>query len=158
MVIFMLYSFRDSIPLQRSLEGNREGKQWICHSNFQSFSSLNVSFVHHLCFCIHQVSISFLFSHFHSPSFFPGTFEFDPLSQFVVFEIPTFLLFSAVIIAIYSWVKIVSFDMLKDTVHRHIGLVLSLIFVWSLWIIVTVVYAEVILGEFLISKVCVSSS
>ena len=76
----------------------------------------------------------------------------------MVFEIPTFLLFSAVIIAIYSWVKIVSFDMLKDTVHRHIGLVLSLIFVWSLWIIVTVVYAEVILGEFLISKVCVSSS
>ena len=92
----------------------------------------------------HLISLSLIFS---SPSLFPGTFEFDPLSQFVVFEIPTFLLFSAVIVAIYAWVTIVSFDISKDSFHRNIGLVLSLIFVWSLWIIVTVVYAEVILGN-----------
>ena len=89
--------------------------------------------------CVFRASFMFLY-----PS---GTFEYDPLSQFVVFEIPTFLLFSAVIVAIYAWVTIVSFDISKDSFHRNIGLVLSLIFVWSLWIIVTVVYAEVILAN-----------
>jgi hypothetical protein len=88
---------------------------------------------------------SFISHNFSDRSAFIGTFEYDPLAQFVVFEIPTFLLFSAVIVAIYSWVTIVHFDMLKDKGLRHIAFAIALIFVWSLWIVVTVVYAEVIL-------------
>lgn len=75
-----------------------------------------------------------------------GTFEFDPLSEFVVFEIPTFLLFSVLIFAIYSWKSVVySKGFFPATTNKYI-VIFGLAFVWSLWIVVTVVYAEVVLG------------
>ncbi len=76
-----------------------------------------------------------------------GGFSNDPLSEFIVFEIPTFLLFSALIASIYAW-KVVAFrkSFFPSEANKYFAF-LGLAFVWSLWIIVTVVYAEVILGE-----------
>lgn len=82
-----------------------------------------------------------------SLSFFIGTFESQPLSDFIVFEIPTFLLFSAVMKAIHSWVSIAHFDIGNQGQSLYFNIFLvSFALVWSLWIIVTVVYAEVVLG------------
>ena len=78
--------------------------------------------------------------------FVTGTFEYKPLAQFVVFEIPTFLLFTAVILAIYAWMMVAKFDIVRKGDGRNYAIALALIFVWSLWIVVTVVYAEVILS------------
>ena len=74
-----------------------------------------------------------------------GTFEFEPLSYFVVFEIPTFLLFSVLIFMIYSFKRLVykrGFFPGNPTPILIIGWSI----VWILWVIVTVVYSEVILG------------
>ena len=77
-----------------------------------------------------------------------GIFDDNELAEFVVFEIPTFLLFSVVIISIFFWKKI------SARKNRFFGgdsgtlrglIFLGLVFVWSLWVIVTIVYAEVIL-------------
>ena len=75
-----------------------------------------------------------------------GVFDGNPLAEFVVFEIPTFLLFSLVIVAIYFWKTVIRKGFFEDNFNKHI-LIFGLIFVWSLWIIVTVVYAEVVLGK-----------
>ena len=75
-------------------------------------------------------------------------FENNELAEFVVFEIPTFLLFSVVIISIYFWKRLVKkgfFISSSNTLQVVIGL--GLAGVWSLWIVVTIVYSEVILAE-----------
>jgi len=75
-----------------------------------------------------------------------GAFENDPLSEFIVFEIPTFLLLSLLIYAIYSWQTVMYRTFLFSDETMQKLFLLGLFFVWCLWIVVTIVYAEVILG------------
>mmetsp|Transcript_30414 Transcript_30414/g.47226 ORF Transcript_30414/g.47226 Transcript_30414/m.47226 type:complete len:540 (+) Transcript_30414:1054-2673(+) len=75
-----------------------------------------------------------------------GTFEFEPLQHYVIFEIPTFLLFSVLIFMIYTFKRLVykkGFFPGNPTPILYIGWPL----VWGLWIIVTIVYSEVILDS-----------
>ena len=70
------------------------------------------------------------------------------LLSLLVFEIPTFLLFSVVITSIFFWQKIASQKTFMRDSDKLEGVVIwGLIFVWSLWVIVTIVYSEVILKE-----------
>lgn len=64
-----------------------------------------------------------------------------------MFEIPTFLLLTLVIYAIYIW-KSIRLSKKFFPKKRKMPLILGISFVWSIWIIVTVVYAEVIIGSF----------
>ena len=108
---------------------------------FLLFFFLN-SFVNSLS--IH--SFSFLFFLFK----IIGRLEDEPVAYFVIFEIPTFLLFSILVYAIYSFKRVVYkkgfFPKDKAKYILFIGLPL----VWSLWLIVTLVYSEAIVGLFLI--------
>jgi len=72
---------------------------------------------------------------------------FGALSEFVVFEIPTFLLFTAVIVCIYFWKVIVHMHEFQFKHDDRLVVALGILFVWSLWVIVTVVYAKVILDD-----------
>ena len=78
-------------------------------------------------------------------------FEDNELAEFVVFEIPTFLLFSVVIVSIFFWKNIFMATKKKffgeDTNKVQGVIFLGLVFVWGLWIVVTIVYAEVILEQ-----------
>ena len=76
-------------------------------------------------------------------------FEDNELAEFVVFEIPTFLLFSVVIVSIFFWKKLATKKKFfgGDTNKLRGVIFLGLVFVWSLWIVVTIVYAEVILEQ-----------
>ena len=78
-----------------------------------------------------------------------GEFEDNPLAEFIVFEIPTFLLFSVVIMAIGFWEKLARSKgfFLQDKAAIKYAVIVSLILIWALWIIVTVIYAEVILDQ-----------
>ena len=85
-------------------------------------------------------------SSFISSPFPSGTFEFQPLSYFVIFEIPTFVLFSVLIFMIYSFKRLVykrGFFPGNPTPILAIGWT----FVWGMWMVVTIVYSEVILGR-----------
>ena len=97
---------------------------------------------------LHSFSNPFPFPFPSLPSFPPGTFEFQPLSYFVIFEIPTFILFSVLIFMIYSFKRLVykrGFFPGNPTPILAIGWT----FVWGMWVVVTIVYSEVILGFFL---------
>ena len=78
-----------------------------------------------------------------------GIFDGNELAEFVVFEIPTFLLFSVVITSIFFWKKLAGrkkfFGNDSDKLRRVIFL--GLVFVWLLWVVVTIVYSEVILEK-----------
>ena len=78
-----------------------------------------------------------------------GIFDGNELAEFVIFEIPTFLLFSVVIISIYFWKRLSKKKQFfgGDNSKLRGAIFLGLVFVWSLWVIVTVVYSEVILQE-----------
>ena len=71
------------------------------------------------------------------------------LLSFVFFEIPTFLLFSVVITSIFFWKKLTKRKKFFVGGLKKLRRVifLGLVFVWSLWVIVTIVYSEVILEE-----------
>ena len=78
-----------------------------------------------------------------------GIFDGNELAEFVVFEIPTFLLFSVVITSIFFWKKLVTRKKFfgGDSNELRVLVLLGLVFVWSLWVVVTIVYSEVILEE-----------
>ena len=78
-----------------------------------------------------------------------GLFDGNELAEFVVFEIPTFLLFSVVITSIFFWKKLSgSKKFFVSDSNKLRGLIfVGLIIVWSIWVIVTIVYSEVILEE-----------
>ena len=91
-----------------------------------------------LILCVFRAVFMFLYP--------KGTFENDSLSAFIVFEIPTFLLFTLVIYAIFIW-KSINISKKFFPVHSTTLPIFGVAFVWSIWIIVTVVYAEVILNS-----------
>ena len=121
---------------------------------------LHILFPHFMCFqsCFYVFvpnrshSLSFLpfflarFS-IHLFPLSPGTFEFQPLSYFVIFEIPTFILFSILIFMIFAFKKLVYKKGFFPGNPLPI-LFLGWPFVWGLWVLVTIVYSEVILGFF----------
>eukprot|EP00008_Paramoeba_atlantica_P010747 CAMPEP_0201480978 /NCGR_PEP_ID=MMETSP0151_2-20130828/5324_1 /ASSEMBLY_ACC=CAM_ASM_000257 /TAXON_ID=200890 /ORGANISM="Paramoeba atlantica, Strain 621/1 / CCAP 1560/9" /LENGTH=1727 /DNA_ID=CAMNT_0047862983 /DNA_START=164 /DNA_END=5347 /DNA_ORIENTATION=+ len=76
-------------------------------------------------------------------------FDGNELAEFVVFEIPTFLLFSVVITSIFFWKKLTTRKKFfgGDSNKLRGVIILGLVFVWALWVIVTIVYSEVILEE-----------
>ena len=78
-----------------------------------------------------------------------GIFEGNELAEFVVFEIPTFLLFSVVIASIFFWKRLASRSKFfgGDSAKLRGAIVLGLLLVWSLWVVVTIIYSEVILEE-----------
>lgn len=92
--------------------------------------------------CIFRICFCFIYP--------DGGFEDNQLAEYVVFEIPTFLLFTAVILAIALFMRLSkksTFDFKgADKKIWTAGLIACAV-VWSLFIIVTVVYAEVILEE-----------
>ena len=76
-----------------------------------------------------------------------GMFEGNELAEFVVFEIPTFLLFSVVIISIYFWKSLTLFFWKcfgGDSNYLRAFVLLGLACVWSLWLVVTIVYNELL--------------
>jgi len=86
--------------------------------------------------CVFRICFMFMYPN--------GVFYQEPLSEFVVFEIPTFLLFTMVIISIGFWKSLSNRThfFVKDSKFLvYVGVVL----VWCLWIVVTVVYSEVVL-------------
>ena len=94
-----------------------------------------------LLVCVFRICFMFMYPN--------GKFADNELAEFVVFEIPTFLLFSVVIISIYFWKKLSSRKKFfsGDTSRLKFLIILGLVFVWSLWVIVTIVFSEVILEE-----------
>ena len=99
---------------------------------------ISVSFV---LLCIFRVIFMFGYPN--------ALFEDNELAEFVVFEIPTFLLFSVVIVSIFFWKRlIVRKGFFTSNSHTLMAVIaLGLVCVWSLWIIVTIIYSEVILEE-----------
>jgi hypothetical protein len=98
-----------------------------------------------ICLCVFRICYMYMYPR--------GVFDGDPLSEYIVFEIPTFLLFSVVVISIAFWHilsknKPIFFLEAKNTL-KAIGI--GLLFVWSLWVTVTIVYSEVILSNYPIS-------
>jgi hypothetical protein len=82
------------------------GKTSVSLIVFPSYSSYCAFSVLHLCSHTPKVlHILFYFWGCHSslPSSISGDYENDPLSEFIVFEIPTFLNFSILITAIHGW-------------------------------------------------------
>ena len=97
---------------------------------------------------------------------------FSDLSEYVVFEIPTFLLFTVVVLLLVLFLqlsarKFVFYFTFSITFHllillflyskvdyqnqdkmTWVGAFLTLAFIWSLFVVVTVVYSEVILEVF----------
>ena len=90
--------------------------------------------------CVFRICFMFMYPN--------GIFENEPLSEFVVFEIPTFLLFTLVIVSIGFWERLSSRSSFFVHDSMNIFIYIGVFLVWCLWIIVTVVYSEVILGFF----------
>jgi len=79
-----------------------------------------------------------------------GGFEDNPVAQYAVFEIPTFLLFSVVIIAIAFWRKLSrksAFFFRETDRTLYAFVVFANFLVWSFFAIVIIVYAEKIIPE-----------
>ena len=80
-----------------------------------------------------------------------GTFEDEELADFVVFEIPTFLLFTAVILCIFIWRNLAQkknfFGFAKGSLANRVLIGSSLFAVWMLFLVVVVIYSEVILEK-----------
>ena len=93
--------------------------------------------------CIFRVV--FLFSY---PN---AVFEDEELAEFVVFEIPTFLLFTAVFFCIFLWRNLAQkknfFGFARGSRSNQLLIGSCLISVWMLFMVVTIVYSEVILEE-----------
>ena len=79
---------------------------------------------------------------------FTGRFENEPVAYFVVFEIPTFLLFSILVFSIYTFKRIVFRKGFFPQEQVKYILIFGWSFVWGLWLIVTLVYSESIVGLF----------
>ena len=90
--------------------------------------------------CVFRICFMFMYPR--------GVFYEESLSEFVVFEIPTFLLFSIVIISIGFWKRLSSRTKFFATKELSHYILIGIFFVWALWVVITVVYAEVILGLF----------
>ena len=80
-----------------------------------------------------------------------GVFEDEELAEFVVFEIPTFLLFTAVFLCIFFWRNLAQkknfFGFEKGSRANRFLVGGSVFSVWMLFLVVTVVYSEVILDK-----------
>ena len=95
-----------------------------------------------LCVCVFRACFMFMYPN--------AIFDGNPLAEYIVFEIPTFLLFSVVIISIGFWKRLAGKKdqvFLEKSTNMIIIISAGLFFVWSLWIIITVVYAEAILNQ-----------
>ena len=111
-------------------------------------------FLDFMCFssCLHvplsKRYLIFFFKLLISINFFIiiGRFEDEPIAYFVVFEIPTFLLFSVLVYAIYAFKRIVYKKGFFPKDEAKKILIFGWIFVWGLWLIVTLVYSEAIVG------------
>ena len=114
--------------------------QSVCNSRSKSEMLALISFLF-IILCVFRAVFMFGYPN--------GLFDGNELAEFVVFEIPTFLLFSVVITSIFFWKKLASkkkFFGGETTILRGV-IALGLVFVWSLWVIVTIVYSEVILED-----------
>ena len=91
--------------------------------------------------CIFRICFMFIYA--------AGGFDDNPLAEFVVFEIPTFLLFTTVILALGFWQKLVKQKTFFAT--SETGLMVAVLFaifmVWTLFAVITIVYAEAILTK-----------
>ena len=72
------------------------------------------------------------------------------MAYFVIFEIPTFLLFSILVFSIYTFKRVAYRKAFFPQEQAKFILILGLPLVWSLWLIVTLVYSEVIVGLFFV--------
>jgi hypothetical protein len=92
-----------------------------------------------LIMCVFRAAFMFLYPQ--------GAFSDDPLSEFIVFEIPTFLLVSVLIVAIYGWKSVVyKKGFFPDSSNKYI-VIIGFAIIWAIWIVVVVVYSEVILAN-----------
>ena len=76
--------------------------------------------------------------------------EDNEVAEYVMFEIPTFLLFTTVILCIGFWRKLSkknSFFFNKTDMSLRFFVLVGISLVWVMFIIVTVVYAEVVLKD-----------
>ena len=94
-----------------------------------------------LILCIFRIAFLFIYV--------DGTFDDKPLAEFAVFEVPTFLLFTTVIMCLGFWQKIVIqkgfFQNSENLLFMLCALAIAL--VWIMYVIVLIVYSEAILTE-----------
>ena len=91
--------------------------------------------------CIFRVCFMFTYA--------AGAFDDNPLAEFAVFEIPTFLLFTTVILALGFWQKLVKQKTFFSTSETKllVMVALAIFLVWTLFAVITIVYAESILTK-----------
>ena len=91
--------------------------------------------------CIFRICFMFIYA--------AGAFDDNPLAEFVVFEIPTFLLFTTVILALGFWQKLVKQKTFFSTSETKllVMVALAIFLVWTLFAVITIVYAESILTK-----------
>mgnify|MGYP003645524428 CR=1 FL=1 len=91
--------------------------------------------------CIFRICYMFIYA--------AGDFDDNPLAEFVVFEIPTFLLFTTVVLSLGFWQKLVKQKTFFATSSNLLVLTvgLGIFLVWTLFAVITIVYSEVVLQK-----------
>jgi len=102
-----------------------------------------VGYIAILLFFVSAVRIVFMFLY---PS---GRLEDNEIGEYVLFELPTFLLFTTVIMIMGFWQKMAMQKGYVGNSARSVELLtaLGIVLVWLIFVVVTVVYAEVILDS-----------
>ena len=91
--------------------------------------------------CIFRICYMFIYA--------AGEFDDDPLADFAVFEIPTFLLFTTVILALGFWQKLVKQKSFFSTQEKGLVIMVSaaVFLVWVMYAVILIVYSEVVLQK-----------
>ena len=98
--------------------------------------------------CIFRICYMFIYA--------AGGFDDNPLADFAVFEIPTFLLFTTVILALGFWQKLVKQKTFFATEERGLLIIVSLaiFLVWVMYAVILIVYSEVVLQKVVTESPC----
>ena len=91
--------------------------------------------------CVFRICFMFIYA--------AGEFDDNPLAEFVVFEIPTFLLFTTVILSLGFWRKLVSQKAYSSYGSNKLAFSvgLGILLVWLLFAVIVIIYAEAILTK-----------
>ena len=98
--------------------------------------------------CIFRICYMFIYA--------AGGFDDNPLADFAVFEIPTFLLFTTVILALGFWQKLVKQKSFFSTQENKLAImvVLAIFLVWVMYAVILIVYSEVVLQKEVTESPC----
>ena len=98
--------------------------------------------------CIFRICYMFIYA--------AGGFDDNPLADFAVFEIPTFLLFTTVILALGFWQKLVKQKSFFSTKENGLVAIVSLaiFLLWVMYAVILIVYSEIVLEKEVTDSPC----